>query len=350
MSKTSASELGQPLADQQSPAKVYLAFPDAVACRTAFLDLVKQTNEPETFPGLAHYPPPTKDAVFLLVVDEFVVDPSKRPDGEFIRCAACATRKKFKRGSLAWYPAEGVLRVVGNDCGDERRTEAVADYKRRSTLAVVNDYLDEHLPTVHPDILACEALRPAVRHAQELSLQLKTQGKAFCLAVNKAAKDGDGSLRIFLREVVEGVSDSRVMTTFNPSGLNFLKASFTPLRRLDEAIFRLRQADRGSPSKARRWLGSHREKLADLDAVYANLTTAKAKLREVQGLIQQALAFLAEENIQGVDAWATAHGSQVRAEWSPIFIVFRGRPIGGGTMQMTSLRPNWKLLRAAAGA
>lgn len=320
----------------------YATFAEAMSVKASFLDHVKLTNEPEAFPGLCHDRPPIKDARFLLIVDEFSIDPSKRADGEFIRCAACATRKKFKRGSLAWYPDEGVLRVVGNECGDHRRAEAREDYKRRNTLDVLNSSLSEHLPGVHSYLSDVGAFRPAARHAQELSLQLRTQATSFGQELLRALKVGDGKLAIFASEVQQG-GEERPVVFARPEGVDFLRAKYQPLRLLDEAVIRLQQADRGSPSKARRWLASHAARLEDLKVADANLVGGLRKFEEARAQVAEVARFLARPNLEAIDGWARARRSPLRAQWGAVFTTFRAPPARGQPLKMVSLRPDWRL-------
>jgi len=314
-----------------------------MAVRGAFLEHLKLTQHPETFPGLCHSKPPSRSPRFLLVVDEFVVDPSKREDGEFIRCAACATKKKFRKGSLAWYPEEAVLRVIGNECGDERRAEAREDYKRRNSLDVLNAYLSEHLPRVHQYALEARAFREVARHAQELSLQLRTTGPSVGQAILRATKGGDGRLSIFASELQEGALE-RPIVFAKPVGLDFLRTKFQPNRLVDEALIRLNQADRGAPSKARRWLTSHAARLDDLTAAYANLTTGLRKLDDARQQVAQVGVFLSRSNLTAIDSWSRAHGNGLRIEWGSVFVTFYGAPARGQKATITSLHPRWRLL------
>ena len=113
-------------------------------------------------------------------------------------------------------------------------------------------------------------------------------------------------------------------------------------------MIRLKQADRGSPSKARRWLHSHREKIDDLKVAYANLVDGLDKLKEAEFQVRQVGHFLSKENLDGIDAWSGARGSRLRARWGSIFLTFHAPPGHGRGLQMTSLRPNWTLLAATA--
>lgn len=337
----------EPIAREgKQAAIIYETFVEACRVREVFLTHLKQTQEPETFPGLSHVKPPEKDAVFLLVVQEFDVDPSKRPDGELIRCAACGTKKKFRRGSLAWYPAEGVIRVVGNECGDSRRAEANADYNRRASLKFVNEYLLESLPRVKSLLQQASAMRPRAQHAQELSLQLKTQARSFCTYVLAGLKDGDGKLEVYESEADEQTVGLRRVAVAVPAGTNFMRNSFQPLRRVDEALLRFKTADRGDEETAFKWQLQNHDDLSELETCYQTLTEGFGKLLSAETMIGEAAAFLSRANLEGIDRWSDAlHNNQLRAKWDPGRIIFSGPPrVGSKLLQSAILKPNWKLL------
>jgi hypothetical protein len=188
-----ASRLPSPV-----PPTRYPTWSAANSVKAAFEEHLRATQEPETFPGLAHYKPPRKDAPFVLIVKEFGIDLAKRPGREMIRCAACNTAKKFITGSLAYYPEEEVLRVIGNECGDARRAEANTEYAERIARKSIEDHLLRDLPQIGGLIARAEAVRPAAEHAQQLSSDVRRKAKTFCRAVISEAKAGNGVLSHFV--------------------------------------------------------------------------------------------------------------------------------------------------------
>lgn len=316
--------------------------------RSAFLEHVKATNEPETFPGLAHSKPPRKGAPFLLIVKDFRVDVARRPGGEMIPCAACGTKKKFVIGSLAYYPEERVLRVIGNDCGDERRTEANAEYKERTAHKANSEYLLSMLPQVGGHIARMEKLRPAIEHAQALSVQLRQRASAFCKVLLKEIKEGGEVLtRYQFAEDADGRDASHRVPVHRITGASFMRPSFEPNTKLRLVSARLYACHFGDEEQCLEWLVDHADNHEELAKMVIMLRTAIQGLDEVVDLLGVTRAFLTADNMRGIDRWAYDAGHiEVRAQWSAAQIFFRG-PSAHSRTYSTALKPDYSLLEGA---
>jgi len=319
--------------------------------RPAFSDHLKTTNEPETFPGLAHSKPPRKDAPFLLIVKDFTVDVARRPGGEMIPCAACGTKKKFATGSLAYYPEERVLRVIGNDCGDERRVEANAEYKERTAQKANSEYLLSVLPEVAEHIARMEKLRPAAEHAQALSAQLRQRASAFCKVMIKEIKEGGEVLtRHQLAKDANGRDVSHCVAVHRLTGAGFLRPSYQPATKLRLVSARLYACHLGDEEQSLEWLVAHADDHDELAKLVIVLRSAVKGLDEIYDLLSVARAFLTADNMRGIDKWAYEAGHfEVRAQWGAAQIVFRGPSRNSRTFS-TALKPNYVLLEAARPA
>lgn len=326
----------------------YETWAAASAMRAAFNDHLKATNEPETFPGLAHSKPPRKDAPFLLIVKDFRVDVARRPGGEMIPCAACGTQKKFVVGSLAYYTDEQVLRVIGNDCGDERRTEANAEYKERMTQRANSEYLLSVLPQVGVQIARMEKLRPAVEHAQALSMQLRQRASAFCKVLLKEIKEGGEVLtRYQFAEDADGRDASHRVPIHRVTGASFMRPSFEPNTKLRLVSARLYACHLGDEEQSLEWLVDHADDHDDFAKLVIMLRSALKGVDEIVDLLGVTRAFLTADNMRGIDRWAYDAGHiEVRAQWSSAQIVFRGPSRNSRTFS-TALKPNYALLDAA---
>lgn len=328
---------------------IYETWAAASAMRPAFNDHLKATNEPETFPGLAHTKPPRKDAPFLLIVKDFTVDVSRRPGGEMIPCAACQTKKKFATGSLAYYPEERVLRVIGNDCGDERRTEANAEYKERTAQKANSEYLLSVLPEVAEHIARMEKLRPAAEHAQALSVQLRQRASAFSKVLIKEIKEGGEVLtRYQYAEDADGRDASHRVAVHRLTGAGFMRPSYQPATKLALVSARLYACHFGDEEQSLEWLVGHSDDHDELAKLVIILRSALKGLSEVCDLLAVARAFLTADNMRGIDRWAYDAGHrEVRAQWSAAQIVFRGPSRNSRTFS-TALKPNYALLETVA--
>lgn len=327
---------------------VYETWAAASAMRPAFNDHLKATNEPETFPGLAHGKPPRKDAPFLLIVKDFTIDVARRPGGEMIPCAACGTKKKFATGSLAYYPEEKVLRVIGNDCGNERRSEANAEYKTRTAQKANCEYLLSILPEVSGHIARMEKLRPAAEHAQALSVQLRHRASAFCKVMIKEIKEGGEVLtRYQFAEDADGRDTSHRVAVHRLTGAGFMRPSYEPATKLRLVSARLYACHFGDEEQSLEWLVDHADDHDELAKLVIVLRSAIEGLEQIYDLVAVARAFLTADNMRGIDRWAYDAGHfDVRAQWSAAQIIFRGPSRNSRTFS-TALKPNYALLEAA---
>lgn len=331
--------------ESEQPAR-YQTWVAAHAVRQPFLDHLRETGEPETFPGLAWSKPPP-GAPFVLIVRDFTVDVRKRRGGEMIRCAACATDKKFATGCLAYYPEEEVIRVVGNNCGDTRRIEANAEYKQRTERTATSEYLLQSLPQMEDYLASAEGLRPAAEHAQALSNQVRRKAKTFCKAVmNEAKHGGDLLTKLVLAEDADGRDASHRVTIHRLTGSGFLRPNYEPATKLGLAVARLRVCHFGDEERSLGWLIEHVEDYEELAKLAVMLKSALAIVDEVRTLLSVARAFLTAENMRGIDRWAFEACPEVRAQWSASQIWFKG-PSQNSRSFSTAIKPDYGLLARA---
>lgn len=144
----------------------------------AFLQHVRDTGEPESFPSITTTkPPPDSRPVFLR---RFSIDRKRRRDGEMAPCPICspASPKYLHEGYLTWYPDEQVIRAIGPECGDTvfggtqyAEAKAVFDLAERERLAV--EFLQRNLPKALSMLVALQALEDAAIEAERLHEQLR---------------------------------------------------------------------------------------------------------------------------------------------------------------------------------
>ena len=145
---------------------------------SAFLDHVRSTGQPETFEAVDwSIPPSTSEPVILKPFD---VDRRKRPKRDMAPCALCSPcHPKCLNGLyLVWYPDEGLVRVVGPQCGrnleaGRRLVEARIEYDRERKKLRLENFLEANLPNVDRMVEALRAFRPAAAEAARLHAKLK---------------------------------------------------------------------------------------------------------------------------------------------------------------------------------
>ena len=79
------------------------------------MGFIKRTGKPYLWPGHTHTkPPPGSKPVYL---DEFELPKKFRAPDRRSPCPCCTPgHPKFCDGKIAWFPSEGVIRILGPDC------------------------------------------------------------------------------------------------------------------------------------------------------------------------------------------------------------------------------------------
>ena len=126
-----------------------------------FLEHVRRTAEPETFPTISHSMPRADSRPIFL--RRFDVDRKKRPNGDMAPCPICSPNdaKFLNNGYLVWYPDEGVIRAIGPECGDtvfggDQYAKALvqrfvrAQRRAETSWAEPREVLARSLPWKHP--------------------------------------------------------------------------------------------------------------------------------------------------------------------------------------------------------
>ena len=146
-----------------------------------FLDHVRRTGQPETFPTICRTTPSALSRpVFLR---KFSVERSRRPDGDEAPCPICSPNdpKYLHDAYLVWYPDEGVIRAIGPECGDSvfggtAYAEAKGEFELEERERRATDFIEKNLPKVLSMIVALEVVRPAVLEAREALLRVHGSG------------------------------------------------------------------------------------------------------------------------------------------------------------------------------
>lgn len=98
-----------------TPKAWYTTREMAEAALPAIRSWIRNDNPPHLFPGHTHSPPPADGRIEYL--DEFELPKTAREQKRFAPCPCCTPRTpKYGVGRVAWFPDEGVIRLMGCDC------------------------------------------------------------------------------------------------------------------------------------------------------------------------------------------------------------------------------------------
>ncbi|CAA0110436.1 Uncharacterised protein [Starkeya nomas] len=141
---------------------------------TDFLNHVRETGMPETFPGL-YLEKIDRDERFI-VLKQFVIERKKRADGKLAFCPRCYQRDKYRKGDLAWFPRLMVCAAIGNCCaGHDAGTAAAKEFKAKRDRDARESYLLDHLPLIAAKLNAVAQLEGVAEAAGEVYRQFRRE-------------------------------------------------------------------------------------------------------------------------------------------------------------------------------
>ncbi|MBS7544649.1 hypothetical protein [Ancylobacter oerskovii] len=139
-----------------------------------FLDHVRATGTPETFPGL-YLGKIHRDEEFV-VLKRFEIERKRRVDGKLAFCPRCHQHDKYLRGDLAWFPSMMVCAAIGNCCaGHDAGTKAAKEFKAKRDRDFRESYLLEHLPLMAAKLAAVAQLEAAAKIAGAIYRQFRLE-------------------------------------------------------------------------------------------------------------------------------------------------------------------------------
>ncbi|MEM1010102.1 MAG: hypothetical protein AAGJ35_13990, partial [Myxococcota bacterium] len=204
-----------------------------------FRQHVKLTGQPHTWTDHTATTPP-KSYEFEWLCD-FEIPAKLRGKVGKAPCPICCPRApKYFAGSLCWYPTEGVIRAVGQECGhthfddglsQKAKNRGVAHWAKEDTI----DYLVENLPHVPRFRVQAEHLRMTARELDSVLRKMRKNSSKTALV--RLAKLGDqGQLDVFQEvkaskvdrsgEIVE-VTEHQLVKQYTVAGLEFLKQKYS---------------------------------------------------------------------------------------------------------------------------
>ena len=198
----------------------------------AFLDHVRQTGQPETFPTIERQPPPPYSTPVILC--KFDVDRSKRPQKDMAPCAICSPFKEkcLHHMLLVYYPDEGVIRAIGSECGEriengEEYRQAKKNYDLERQRKQAEAYIETNLPRVPRTSYDLKRLERAAREAGRLHARFRSEAGTIIKVLRRVGDDNGGLLAV---DAVLLNADGEGPGAFG-GGLRSAKEYFGPLKR-----------------------------------------------------------------------------------------------------------------------
>lgn len=179
----------------------------------AFLDHVRNTGQPETFPDIERYPPPEGSRPYILC--RFGVDRKKRPERDMAPCAMCSPfhEKCLEDLCLVWYEDEGAVRVIGPECGNGLDGGALLNaerraFDRRQRQNRAERFLENNLPKIPAWISALHELRPSLAEAERLHRKFRHDHGAIAKKFRQIKNQAGGILSVSI-EIARTRTDQR---------------------------------------------------------------------------------------------------------------------------------------------
>ena len=340
--------------------------------QNAFLDHVRKTGQPETFRDLERTSPPEGSRPIIL--RRFDVAREKRPERDMAPCALCSPfhQKCLEGLYLVWYPDEGVVRVIGPECGDgldggelikaERR-----EFDRRQRQLRAEEFLEKNLPKISIWIGALNGLRPAVSEAQRLHHKLRSDNgaisKLFRQIRNKSggvlfvnieidkSNNGDGggerdkvrSERIGPKGFGKGPDavDTYTEQYGILEGFTMFASDFEPIVTLDDLIEVVEALPRpATVEQAFDWICEF-EGLELFEQIVERIREVQVGYQRLVEQLDSVIAFFDVSHFDRINRWGTHPEASVRLEASHLDGVYTIE-LGGRRARM---KPNFNLLK-----
>ncbi|WP_271899173.1 hypothetical protein [Candidatus Phyllobacterium onerii] len=267
---------------------------------------VKETNTPETFPGLFWGRLIINEPFEIL--HQFAVDRKKRPAGDYIPCPMCKHKEKFLEGMLVFVFARQCIAIIGHDCASaETRHVALSKKKAYDARRHQEDFLLSKLHLVPATLRILGDLKPIATELDGIYNAFKRgaprkAGGGLSLAElisNPAAKYDETALKTVAREHFFGKLRGEALVRANVrflTDLNIVEQLLLPFadceieeHALEKTVYIM---ERSEGLKAVECIGS-----------------AGKRLTKLRWEMARFCSFFADDNIESIREWAR-HGLQ----------------------------------------
>jgi hypothetical protein len=286
---------------------------------------IAETGAPYRWHGHTHTRPP-QDAN-IVYRGEF--DLPKSHSGPLNRakwapCPCChpETAWYWKNGKIAWFPAEHVIRIVGNDCFKKINAagheQAIAQFRVEERARRDREFLLAHLRVVPDAVRVIEHAIPAIRDVDNARHVLSTRLKQIIEFDIWNDLRADGILKIHGQrtdtyEGPDGTDYSRLVgfiEAYGPlRGYSMLNPSAAPLRpKLERELAKLKANDFGDNFRARLDAMDDHERHRAANSLAKPIAAAKAIFAEADECRQ----FLSAESIATLNGWGREQRNSIR--------------------------------------
>ncbi len=254
-------------------------------------------GEPFSWWGGTYTKPPAGSKPVYL--EEFDLSEKRLKAKRWTPCPCCSpeTPKYGRNGKIAWFPTEGVIRLLGPDCfkalDKEGHEAAKRQLETERRLKQDTGYLLSKLPLVRGVITVAESALPIAKALDEFHKALHNKLDLARLLLWDQVRNG-GELRIKERsqEFRPGangtmrVVDVEIERVYAPlPGYEVLNPNLTPcVPKLQKPLRKLRNYDYGEDWRQKLNSLDDREKNKVAKEIAANLTSIKSSLEKLRTL------------------------------------------------------------------
>lgn len=282
-----------------------------------FLQHVRETGQPETFPSIdTSKPPRDADMVFL---KRFSINRARRPNLEMAPCPICSPNSpKYLDGILVWYPAEGVIRAIGHECGDsyfegDRHRDAARRYQEEQRRIADEDFLLENVPKVPIMRHAVATLMPAAHETRRLHCHFRRRAPGIHKYLRRIRHEADGRLEVGIEIESSGEGPRGIRTSTGGgrsysveqfgslAGPEMLLANYNPIKELENVDSLLGDIDFGDGDIAQ-------EKVCEISpemlSDYANkIRLAERSFKNAFERLRNFQGFFSVRQFDGLNKW-----------------------------------------------
>ena len=261
----------------------------------------------------------------MVFLKRYAINRARRPNGDMAPCPICSPNSpKYLDGILVWYPAEGVIRAIGHECGDsyfegDRHRDAARRYQEEQQRIADEDFLLENVPKVPFMRHAVASLMPAAHEARQLHCHFRRRAPGIHKYLRRIRHEADGRLEVGIE--IEGSSEgprgirtstgggrSYTVEQFGSlSGLEMLLCNFDPLKELWNVDYLLRDIDFGEGDSAQ-------EKVCEI--LPERLTYHANNIRSAERLFKNAFerlrnfqSFFSVQQFEALNKWGQHHNN-----------------------------------------
>lgn len=269
-----------------------------------FLEHVRATGQPETFPQISTTKPPVEGDVEVLA-ERITINTKLRPDRDWAPCPICspAKPKYFSDGTLIWCGHTRAIYAIGPRCStsiwtDDRLQVAKNQFRRSQKEREEAAGLFHHVRRAPAMTSWAAASLDPIRAAESAHRDFARSMRPLRLALSRAIKTSGGSLRL-----PNGHTVGWIM------GPTFLTGAWPLEREVTEALKKLEALAAEAGADPQAWAEGmaptlRREKLK-------TAREARQALVRTSDRVAAAVAFLSTSNVEALVTWSKMENAPI---------------------------------------